>query len=77
MWSSKLIFLQGIDFGNTCSSFSIMQRKIKYLKSTSNNTPYTVSKFDLSVDLHMGREISNANKDGLLTLLKLPVSKYW
>lgn len=54
-----------------------MQRKIKYQKSTLNNTPYTVSEFDLSVDLHMGREISNANKDGLLTLLKLPVSKYW
>lgn len=73
----KVIFLREIDFGNTCISFSIIQRMIKYQKSTLNNTLYTVSEFDLPIDLHMGREISNASKDGLLTLLQLPISKYW
>lgn len=49
-----------------------MQREVNYQKSTLNNIPYTISGFDLSIDLHVGREISNANKDGILLLLAIP-----
>lgn len=47
-----------------------MQRKInsakKKKKITLSNTLYTISEFNTSVDLHIGTEISNADKDSIL-----------
>lgn len=50
-----------------------MQRKINSpIKSALSNAPYTISEFDISMDLHMSREISNADKDDILMLLAIP-----
>lgn len=46
-----------------------MQRKINFQKKYLNNILYAISEFDLSVDLHIGREMSNADKAGILMLL--------